>query len=474
MLAQAPRHGPPAIAQRRQELEIEGGRPIPAEWEAALAACLAKDARDRPQSARGGLGTAFEDSADDAPVIPAAKPPALPSDEKPAAAPVSGRALSDEARAQAAVKPAPAPVPAAAGPPAPPAPVPAKTGNRDPRPKRRKAWLLVAAVPFHRAHDLSRRAGAGESAPRRGTSPAGPGGIERQQLEEEQHAQAAEADRLAHARGGVIVRSNPPGAIVRVAGRVAEKSPATVGDLPVGPTEIQVELDGYTPQTLNFPVVADKFSEVPLVELVRQTGTAVITTDPAGAAVELSGPGGFTANDVAPLHATDLPTGDYAARVTLLGFHNATKTVHVTEGPDTLLQVMLEPIPSPSRTLGSRCSRSRPAAFLGSPDSEAGRDSDEGPQTTVEIQRPFWLGKTEITHGQWKALMGENRDLRGEVRRGMEDDTAYELNGKTQTIREFWDMARDGDPSDMIGPSGDNIPMHYISWDEAMEFAAIS
>ncbi|MEW6755370.1 MAG: SUMF1/EgtB/PvdO family nonheme iron enzyme [Candidatus Latescibacterota bacterium] len=43
---------------------------------------------------------------------------------------------------------------------------------------------------------------------------------------------------------------------------------------------------------------------------------------------------------------------------------------------------------------------------MGSPSSEAGRDSDEGPQHQVSITRGFWLGKYEVTQGQWEGVMG--------------------------------------------------------------------
>jgi len=45
---------------------------------------------------------------------------------------------------------------------------------------------------------------------------------------------------------------------------------------------------------------------------------------------------------------------------------------------------------------------------MGSPDDEEGRWDDEGPQTTVTITKPFWLGETEITQAQWQSVMGNN------------------------------------------------------------------
>ncbi|MEY3774391.1 MAG: hypothetical protein RLZZ129_1171 [Verrucomicrobiota bacterium] len=41
---------PPSLADRRVELGVTGEK-IPAEWEATIAACLAKEPQDRPQSA---------------------------------------------------------------------------------------------------------------------------------------------------------------------------------------------------------------------------------------------------------------------------------------------------------------------------------------------------------------------------------------------------------------------------------------
>ena len=43
--------------------------------------------------------------------------------------------------------------------------------------------------------------------------------------------------------------------------------------------------------------------------------------------------------------------------------------------------------------------------WIGSPESEAGRDGDE-PRHRVRFTKAYWLGETEVTQGQWRAVMG--------------------------------------------------------------------
>jgi len=50
-----------------------------------------------------------------------------------------------------------------------------------------------------------------------------------------------------------------------------------------------------------------------------------------------------------------------------------------------------------------------PGTFvMGSPESERGRFDWEGPQTRVTLTKGFWLGKYEVTVGEYLALMGSN------------------------------------------------------------------
>ena len=68
-----------------------------------------------------------------------------------------------------------------------------------------------------------------------------------------------------------------------------------------------------------------------------------------------------------------------------------------TEEPITIPGLNLDMMAIPAGTF-----------VMGSPNDEEGRDDGEGPRTTVTITKPFWLGKTEVTQSQWKAVMGNN------------------------------------------------------------------
>jgi formylglycine-generating enzyme required for sulfatase activity len=110
-----------------------------------------------------------------------------------------------------------------------------------------------------------------------------------------------------------------------------------------------------------------------------------------------------------------------------------------------------------------------PGKFLmGSPASETGRKPDEGPQTEVTLTRGFWLGRTMVTIAQWKSVM--NLDVRGQLSKMLHDDTLYDLGGKKQTVRDYMRFGRDDDPGDHIGGEAGDLPMYFVSWNDAMEF----
>lgn len=104
---------------------------------------------------------------------------------------------------------------------------------------------------------------------------------------------------------------------------------------------------------------------------------------------------------------------------------------------------------------------------MGSPKNEPGRDDDET-QHKVRLTRGFWLGETEVTQGQWKALMGET--LRDQARKMLDDPQLYRMGGKDVTMRQASNAVEGKEIESVSAAEAPNVPVYYVSWDEAMEF----
>jgi len=66
---------------------------------------------------------------------------------------------------------------------------------------------------------------------------------------------------------------------------------------------------------------------------------------------------------------------------------------------------------------------------MGSPDDEADRGDDEGPQTRVTLTKDFFLDATDVTQGQYEALMGTN-------------PSEFKVAGKDAPVENVsWDLA---------------------------------
>jgi formylglycine-generating enzyme required for sulfatase activity len=116
-----------------------------------------------------------------------------------------------------------------------------------------------------------------------------------------------------------------------------------------------------------------------------------------------------------------------------------------------------------------------PGSFtMGSPANESGRDrnGDEGPQTQVTLTKGFWLEKTFVTIGQWKSVTG--RGVREQLLQGINDETIYDFGNTTTSnkklLRDYMGWRKDVDPSTYLANDDDNLPMYYVSWNDAMEF----
>jgi sulfatase modifying factor 1 len=136
-----------------------------------------------------------------------------------------------------------------------------------------------------------------------------------------------------------------------------------------------------------------------------------------------------------------------------------------------------EPVPAAGQTwvlpLGATTSVKMawipPGTFLmGSAAAEALHRSDEAPTTSVRLSKGYWLGTTMVTIGEWKALTGSG--VRAQLERALRDDTLYDFGGTRQTWRAYMHFAADADPRAYLTGESDEVPMYYVSWQDAVSY----
>jgi len=139
-------------------------------------------------------------------------------------------------------------------------------------------------------------------------------------------------------------------------------------------------------------------------------GSLTLTTEPTGATVIADG----KTLGVTPLTLENLIPGPRRYSLALKGHKSAAVSGQVKMRETTALTASLEKWTGPEEgtpfqipDLGLELVPIAAGTFtMGSPASESGRDSDEGPQTRVTISRAYWLGKYEVTQAEWRAIMG--------------------------------------------------------------------
>jgi len=122
--------------------------------------------------------------------------------------------------------------------------------------------------------------------------------------------------------------------------------------------------------------------------------------------------------------------------------------------------------PQITNSLGMKLMRIAPGTFMmGSPKDEAGRDVDEE-QHAVQITRPFYLGKHEVTVGQFRSFV-KAASYRTEPERDGEGGSAYtEQHGTWMFVgrKPEYNWSKTG------FPRNDDHPVSNVTWNDAVAF----
>ena len=291
LMTQIREKAPPSMTRQREDLQVLVAEPIPKVWEDGILACLAKDPAARPRSA-GELAVRLGI---------AVSPPLHPTG------------------------------PLVSAPPPPPPPASARI-EVAPRPSSKAPYVVggvaiaLVAVGFF---FYSRKAAPPPELP------------------VATHSEPAPVTRTAppitnlplraEPRGGVIVRTEPAGAEVTVGALDHGPGPLTVKEVKLGKYPVRVRALGYEDWSGEVEVKENDFSEV-TVPLVRSTGFLLVTSEPAGLEVEVTGrvtadgPQADGHEAFKTPHRVKLSTGSYKVVFHREGWPDQTRTSEVARG----------------------------------------------------------------------------------------------------------------------------------------------
>ncbi len=220
--------------------------------------------------------------------------------------------------------------------------------------------------------------------------------------------------------GSLYVETSPRGALVYVNGGRVGASPVSLSDLSPGRVEVLANLEGYKYGKESVWIQAGKETRVTLLlEPVPTTGTLRVTSDPSGARWYLDGAYVGTT----PGAMSEVAAGSHKVALKLEEHRDWEETVSVRVGEEANVRASLTPVPpkpvpsagNTGKTLVDRIAGEEfkfayvpPGTFtMGSPSNEPGRSSNET-QHQVTLTQGYYLQTTEVTQGQWKAVMGSN------------------------------------------------------------------
>ncbi len=216
--------------------------------------------------------------------------------------------------------------------------------------------------------------------------------------------------RVSPGRGDLRITTTPEGATIYIRGeKQAEKSPLTAKGLLEGEAEARAELADFNPEIRTVRVDANRENNVDLA-LKRARTKISVKAYPEDATIKISGIGDpYSDGMYLPMD------GDYALEVSAPEYVTYNGKVALEDKPENEFEISLEKRPPKQGDVvesaflkGMKFVYIPSDSFaMGSPSSEPKREDDER-QHQVTLTRGFYLQTTEVTQGQWEAVMGNN------------------------------------------------------------------
>lgn len=214
---------------------------------------------------------------------------------------------------------------------------------------------------------------------------------------------------LTQSKGGLEVNSRPSDADVTISGKLLGKTPLFLKDIPPEKTIVEVRKNCYAPESRTISIKSGILSKLDF-SLKPDCGSLIVTSDPENAKWYMDDEYVGTT----PGTMENVTGGKHTIRV-IKDQYLEWKEIHtVTPGkPITIAAKLKSLLPEPGATwrepvtgmdfiwIPGGCYN------MGSPPNELGRDADEGPVHKVCLDG-FWIGKYEVTQGQWKKIMEKN------------------------------------------------------------------
>jgi formylglycine-generating enzyme required for sulfatase activity/thiol-disulfide isomerase/thioredoxin len=208
--------------------------------------------------------------------------------------------------------------------------------------------------------------------------------------------------------GTLTVTSKPSGVAVTIDGKAVGKTPLKKLELPEGEHTVVIDDRCHRPQTRELTLPRGKSHTLEVALSPRPAGLKVSAVDGRGDVLtgdvyvdgQKLGKTGKTLKVAVCAKAVEVrhkKHGKWTSKLTLREKKTTKLTAKLGSGGNS----------GGGGPTGKGFVRIAPGTFtMGSPKSESGRYDSEGPTHRVTISRAFSLQSTEVTQGQWKALMG--------------------------------------------------------------------